>query len=152
MAQSTAHKNSLERRVFGHHSLGWGRDLHFKVFFPFKISWHVASALEAYWNEVRMQVTNTALTPDNLFQDEHFKLHMLLQDGEAGAQVKLILEIFNLDGPVTREFVEYITVMMMEYTSRGFCGVFNAWMREEASSKGIWIVLRATGLQELPST
>lgn len=90
--------------------------------------------------------------PDDLFQDKHLQFHVPLGDGEPGARIKLLSEIINMDGPVTREFVKYVAEMMTVYSSRGFCGFFQAWLKEKSSSKGIWIILRSTGLQELQTT
>lgn len=151
-AQAITHETSLESRRLGYHHLGGGRNLHFKTFVPFKASWHIALTLHAFWNEVLMQVANTALMPDDQFQHEHIQFHVPLGDGEPGARIKLLFEIINLDGPVTREFVKYVAEMMMVYTSRGFSGFFQAWLKDEASSRGIWIILRSTGLQELQTT
>ncbi|KAI4194060.1 MAG: hypothetical protein LQ350_008006, partial [Teloschistes chrysophthalmus] len=61
--------------------------------------------------------------PDDLFQDKHLQFHVPLGDGEPGARIKLLSEIINMDGPVTREFVKYVAEMMTVYSSRGFCVV-----------------------------
>ena len=41
-------------------------------------------------------------------------------------QNQLYLELFNLDGPIPKEVVTELATVMMTYTARGFCGLFNA--------------------------
>ena len=50
--------------------------------------------------------------------------------------------------PVTREFMLVVTRTMIDYTSRGFCGLFNARLTR-SSEPAIWITLRMTGAQAL---
>lgn len=65
-----------------------------------------------------------------------FKLKMPLEG------VTLVFEMISVGGVVTRDFVKDVTAAMMEYTLRGFCGVFNAVMRRTGEGGAVWIVLR----------
>lgn len=66
--------------------------------------------------------------PDNQFLGNTFALHMPLAPDPTGQALDLLFEVISFDGPVQRELVLAVAVMMMEYSMRGFCGIFNARM------------------------
>lgn len=72
--------------------------------------------------------------PDDQFLSNVFSLRMAL-----GQDLELVFEVFDLSGPVTREFVAVVAGMMMDLTMGGFCGTFNARLRREEDV--VWIVV-----------
>lgn len=59
--------------------------------------------------------------------------------------VTLVFEVISVGGVVTRPLVKIVAAAMMEYTLRGFCGIFNAVMRRRGEGGAVWIVLRVVG-------
>ena len=87
--------------------------------------------------------------PDDQFQDHTFMLQMPLGAGASHGAAYLVFEVINLEGPVSRELVTGIAAAMMEYTLRGFCGLFNAWLTRGRPGEEIWVVLRLRGASEI---
>ena len=141
--------SSLRSRTHGYQHLGQGWHLYYKTFLPFDTSWGVALRLSMFWSEIAIQVSNRAWMPDDQFLDHSFMLHMPLGAGATYGAAHLVFEVISLEGPVSRELVAQIAAAMMEYTLRGFCGLFNAWLTRGRPGDGIWIVLRLKGRSEI---
>ena len=139
----------LRSRTQGYQYLGQGMHLYYKTFLPFDTSWGVALRLSMFWSEIAIQIANRAWMPDDQFLDHTFMLQMPLGAGATYGAASLVLEVINLEGPVSRELVAEIAAAMMEYTLRGFCGLFNAWLTRWIPGEGIWIVLRLKGASEI---
>lgn len=76
--------------------------------------------------------------PDNQFLRDTFKLHMPLGD-----ELDLVFEVLSLDGSViTRALVQEIAATMVQYSLRGFTGIFNAMLRQGPGRRPIGIFLR----------
>lgn len=137
---------SLGGREYQH--LGRGRSLRYKSFFPFKPSWAVAASLCYFWTEIENQVSNTAWMPEDNFLRDTLRLHMPMYDESGPGGFDLIFEVISFDGPVSRQLASEIATTMMGYTLRGFCGFFNAWLRQAPGRRPIWIVFRLGDLKE----
>lgn len=142
-ADAVEQTKSLGGREYQH--LGRGRILRYKSFFPFKPSWAVAFSLCYFWTEIQNQVSNTAWMPEDNFLRDTLRLHM----PEAGpGGFDLIFEVISFDGPVSRQLASEIATTMMGYTLRGFCGFFNAWLRQAPGRRPIWIIFRLGEVKE----
>lgn len=137
---------SLGRRGFQY--LGGGRSLRYKSFFPLKPSWAVAFSLCYFWAEIENQVSNAAWMPEDNFLRDTLRLHMPIQDEAGHGRLDLIFEVVSFDGPVSRQLASEIATTMMGYTLQGFCGFFNAWLRQAPGREPIWIIFRLGRLQE----
>ena len=140
-------RNMLRRRDLGVHYLGDGWIVYFKAFMPFVPSWTTAWSLSHFWSEIAEQVSNKQWMPDDQFNRNSISIHKPLPPGKNGLAVDLVFEVFNLDGPLSREFLHVVAASMMSQTLKGFCGTFNARLSREAGET-FWIILRLRGLAE----
>lgn len=139
-------KPDLHERRLQYQQLGGGRVLHYKTFIPVQPSFPAALSLCYFWTEVAYQVSRMDWMPDDQFLGDTFRLHMpALSEARPGV-LDLVFEVFSFDGPVSRELVSNIAAVMMEYCLRGFCGFFNAFLRQAPSRGPIWILFRLEGL------
>ena len=141
-------ENTMDKRERGVYHFEHGWVLRFQTFAAFAPSWEAALGLSRFWSEIATQVSNRIWMPDDQFLGNRFSLHMPIPPGRYGQPLDLIFEVFNLDAPVTREFVHTVAVYMMDVTLRGFCGAFHAQINRTAGET-FWIILRVKGLSEL---
>ena len=118
--------STLEKREPGIYHFEHGWVVRFQTFTAFAPSWVTALCLSNFWSEIATQVSNPIWMPDDQFLGNGFSLHMPIPPGRYGQPLDLIFEVFNLEAPVTREFVHTVAVYMMGVTLKGFCGVFHA--------------------------
>ena len=99
----------------------------------------MAATLTDFWS----QLANELLTiPDEYFLEEVMEYRF----------GPLRLDLFNVGDStsgIPREFMLALVSAMMTYTSRGFCGTFNALVRSRGVENGrvsagikLWIILR----------
>ena len=55
----------------------------------------------------------------------------------------LRVEMFSMDGPITRQILIWVSDAMLTYTGRGFCGLFNA--RLSGPEHSVWITFYKRG-------
>ena len=140
--------STLEKRERGIYHLEHGWVVRFQTFAAFAPSWAAALGLSIFWSEIATQVSNQIWMPDDQFLRNSFSLHMPIPPGRYGQPLDLIFEVFNLNTPVTREFVHMVALYMMGVTLKGFCGIFHAQVSTTAGDT-FWIILRVKGLSEL---
>ncbi|KAL8895611.1 MAG: hypothetical protein Q9207_008095 [Kuettlingeria erythrocarpa] len=147
-ADAIEEKQGLHERRLRYQQLGGGRELHYNTFLPIAPSFSGALSLCYFWTEVAYQVSRTDWMPDDQFLGDTFRLRMPASDEAMPGVLDLVFEVFSFDGPVSRELVVSIAAAMMEYCLRGFCGFFNAFLRQAPSRGPIWILFRLQGLPE----
>ena len=147
--EAKAPDQRLKPRVRGFHNLGNGMTFHYNTFSTFEPNWLAALSLSYFWSEIALQVSNTAWMPDDNFLDNTLGLRMSFGGGAYSGGADLVFEDINFEWPVSRDLVKLIAVSMMEYTLKGFCGMFNASLSRGLGTGPIWVVLRLKGLSEM---
>jgi len=134
---TTVQLDPIQRRSLKFSYLGGGWNLQYKTFNPFADSWRTAANLHHFWTQIAIHVLNQNQLPDSLFHENTFALHMPIKAGLRGDGLDLLFEVISFAGPIRREFVAAIATTMMEYFTRGFCGVFNARLSQGPGTAAI---------------
>jgi len=145
-------KDPIQTRGLKFSYLGGGRNLQYKTFTPFADSWRTAANLHHFWTQIAIHVLNQNQLPDSLFHENTFALHTPIKAGLRGDGLDLLFEVISFAGPIRREFVAAIATTMMEYSTRGFCGVFKARLTQGPGTAAIWITLTVRGLAQLQAS
>jgi len=142
LKDTTANKG-LQRRRISSATLDGGWVLHYHVFKPFYPAWITALSLSYFWAQIAIQISSM---PDTQFETAGLAMHMAL-----GAEYGLALqvEVFNMAGDtIPRDFMLAVAAKMMEYTIRGFYGIFNARLKRGPGEE-MWVTMRVRGLGPL---